>query len=213
MSAKPATQTQRQLQKAETRQLLLDVAQKRFIDAGIANTSITDITRAAGVAHGTFYIHFANKDDIARLLLAELNTGFATSVTRAVRRGVAGPLETAVRRVAHAFLDYWADNRGLIAALAEHLVGGLSLSDVRDGVNPPMVELLREGVAALASARGVAGADLDLLCHALLAMWMRVGLRYLFGPRISRKRAAAALVAMTTATIDAVLPPKGDLHA
>lgn len=213
MSARPATRNRRQLQKAETREHLLGVARDRFVAAGVAATSVSDITSAAGVAHGTFYVHFANKDEVVRLVLAEFNAAFAASVARSVRRGVDQPLESAVRKVAVAFLDYWRDNRALIHAVAEHLVGGVSLGDMRDGVNPPMVALLRGGLVALATRRGVADAELDVLCHGLLAMWLRIGLRYLFGPTISRKRAAAALVAMTTAAIDAVVPPQGDFHA
>lgn len=54
--------------KAEKRQRLLDSAWSCFIQKGISQTSISDICRGAGIAKGTFYLYFHDREDIAKAL-------------------------------------------------------------------------------------------------------------------------------------------------
>lgn len=55
-----------------TRRKLLDAAQIVFERDGFLNTKIADISREAGVAHGTFYTYFDSKTEIFRILVAEV---------------------------------------------------------------------------------------------------------------------------------------------
>lgn len=50
--------------RARTRARLLNSAVGIFADKGIDNTTILEITRSAGVANGTFYTHFRDKDEL-----------------------------------------------------------------------------------------------------------------------------------------------------
>ncbi len=53
----------------ETRRLLLEAGAHVFAENGVARTRAADISRAAGVAVGTFYLHFADKQALLRELL------------------------------------------------------------------------------------------------------------------------------------------------
>lgn len=53
------------------RSALLTQAFSLFMNNGIANTSIADITSHAGVAKGTFYNFFKDKDDLIEKLIAQ----------------------------------------------------------------------------------------------------------------------------------------------
>ena len=56
--------------KLEKRTRLLDTAFSLFEERGFIKTSVSDITRKAGVAKGTFYLYFSDKYDIRDKLIA-----------------------------------------------------------------------------------------------------------------------------------------------
>ena len=54
--------TNRQLQKELTKELLIKTAYELFSEKGIMSTRMADIARAAGVSHGTLFVHFASQE-------------------------------------------------------------------------------------------------------------------------------------------------------
>ncbi|MEO5374122.1 MAG: TetR/AcrR family transcriptional regulator [Alphaproteobacteria bacterium] len=62
-----------------TRRRIHAEALRLFVDKGVTETSVRDLTQAAGVAEGTLYRHYASKDD----LVAEL---FASNYAALARR-------------------------------------------------------------------------------------------------------------------------------
>ena len=56
--------TNRQLAALETKKKLLDAGKKVICAKGLVNTSVEEITEAAGVSKGTFYTYFKRKEDI-----------------------------------------------------------------------------------------------------------------------------------------------------
>ena len=59
---------------ARTRVSLLDASVRLIAERGTRRTSMTDIAQAAGIAKGTLYNHFRNKDEVfAALVEAEIS--------------------------------------------------------------------------------------------------------------------------------------------
>ena len=87
-----------------TLRALLDAAALEFGANGFHATGITDITRRAGVALGSFYTYFASKEDIFRALVSDLSGQVKTEVAPHVE---AAPDALARERAALAgFLDF-----------------------------------------------------------------------------------------------------------
>jgi AcrR family transcriptional regulator len=72
---------------------LLDAAQNLFLERGIENVSIDDITREAKVAKGSFYRYFTGKEELVRALLAPSRERVLGAFERAERKlhGAGGP--------------------------------------------------------------------------------------------------------------------------
>jgi AcrR family transcriptional regulator len=60
----------------ERRRELLEAAIRVFARRGVADATIGDITTEAGVGKGTFYLHFASKEE----LLAAIRSGFVDEI-------------------------------------------------------------------------------------------------------------------------------------
>lgn len=58
----------------KTRTRILEVAEELFFQKGVANTSLEQIARAAGVTRGAVYWHFANKSDLFYAMLSQVHS-------------------------------------------------------------------------------------------------------------------------------------------
>ena len=72
--------TKRQEQALITRQKLIDTAEDLLKKNGFSALCVEDITKAAGVAKGTFYIYFKHKEDI----VAEICRGYFKSIVNEI---------------------------------------------------------------------------------------------------------------------------------
>lgn len=200
----PATRRER---KDATRRGLLDAAGRCFAARGYDETVVADIVREAGVAHGTFYVHFQDKAAAADAILAEWNAALAARLARVLAGAAEGPTEPVVRRAAGVFLEALAADRPFVAWYARRAAAGLSVEALRDGVNPPAVALLA-GVLASRIRDRAAAARAELAVQGILALWLRVGLRFALGRDVPRRRAEDVLTTMTVGALDALLAPR-----
>lgn len=61
----------RKMQGAETKKKLYEIAEKLFAEHDFATVNVEDITDAAGITKGAFYVHFESKDALIALLIAD----------------------------------------------------------------------------------------------------------------------------------------------
>ena len=109
--------------RASRRSAILLAARSRFARRGYHRTSIDDIIAEAGIARGTFYLHFESKRAIFDELLADLVVTLQSTVRRIdVAAGAESPtvqLDSMVVRV----LETLVDNREMASLLLREAVG------------------------------------------------------------------------------------------
>lgn len=71
MPGTPAQARELRAQGRKTMSRLLDAGMRVFADRGFHAARVDDIVRAARTSHGTFYLYFANKEDLLRALATE----------------------------------------------------------------------------------------------------------------------------------------------
>jgi AcrR family transcriptional regulator len=79
----PASERELRAQGRKTMRKLLDAGMRVFAERGFHAARVDDIVRAARTSHGTFYLYFANKEDLLRALAVECATeldALATSI-------------------------------------------------------------------------------------------------------------------------------------
>jgi AcrR family transcriptional regulator len=118
--------------KAESRQRLLGAARTLFIERGYHATRPQDIARAADLGHGTFYLHFADKEACFLAFAEEARAELAHFVGERLA-GIEG-VEPQLRALVEALLDYADAHRGVLNAamtdvsvIARERLGGKSL--------------------------------------------------------------------------------------
>lgn len=155
-----------------TRARLLDAGMQVLRERGYHAARVDDVVRRAGVSHGTFYLYFANKEDLFRALAlqcAEEMTVMAASLGP-VGPGPAGVAE--LRRWLGEFVATYRAYGVVIRAWMERQVGDREL--VRLGartfasIAAALVERIEE------SDPGLPHHDAELRAAALLAMVERL---------------------------------------
>ncbi len=92
------------------RQQLIEIAEKLFSTKGYANTAVSDIVRAAGVAQGTFYYHFPAKEDIVVEVVKRAVGTLAQELDQILGQTDLSPtarLEAVIRLIAEAAETKW----------------------------------------------------------------------------------------------------------
>jgi AcrR family transcriptional regulator len=69
------------------RAALVSAAATVFAQRGVANTAVSDIVKAAGVAQGTFYLYFDSRDDAVLAVVQRIAGALIDSVSARVAAG------------------------------------------------------------------------------------------------------------------------------
>jgi AcrR family transcriptional regulator len=111
----------REHRKHLTRRELLAAGRRLFAENGLYDSRIEDLSRQAGIAKGTLYGYFANKEE---LIGAVVTNGFSELLGHVHRAAHGAPSRTeAVARVCEAHLEFFRDNPDLMRIF--HQVRGL----------------------------------------------------------------------------------------
>jgi AcrR family transcriptional regulator len=138
---------------SQTRAALIAAARITFSRLGYARTTVADITEQADVSRATFYVYFASKDDVFRVLTEQLRDEFL----EAQQAHGADPDDQVAVAAASVtrFVDVYARNLAFITVLEHQALTDEDLrtmwQDIRERLLKRMTRfvrhLVREGVA------------------------------------------------------------------
>lgn len=172
--ARPTTERGRRM-----RARLLAAAREVFERDGFLDARVTDISSAAGVAHGSFYTYFRSKTEVFRALVAgtmdELYDSLGAGGDATSRdRLAADRTSDAVARIDRAnrrFVAMYRHNTALMALFEQVTTFDPEVRALRQAARERMVGRVRHSIEEL-QADGLVDPDLDTeySAHALVAM-------------------------------------------
>jgi AcrR family transcriptional regulator len=119
----PAQQRELRAQGRRTMQRLLDAGLEVFSSRGYHATRVDDVVRVAKTSHGTFYLYFANKEDLLRALAVDC-AGHLTELAESIGPIDSGPAGFAeLQRFLGDFLAVYRRYGPVIRAWMEGQVG------------------------------------------------------------------------------------------
>ena len=90
----------------ETRNAILDAAERVFQEHGVSRTSLAQIAAAAGVTRGAIYWHFANKGDLYDAMVQRVFGPLEAKLAELQANPGDNPIE-ALRTLTFYFIDRW----------------------------------------------------------------------------------------------------------
>ena len=108
-SSRAAASSSRAERAAERRQAIVDAALDEFIARGFAATRLDDIAKRAGVAKGTIYLHFKDKESMFEELIRTAIVPFVNRMT--APPAMTGSVRDAIEAMAHMFIHEVANTR------------------------------------------------------------------------------------------------------
>lgn len=181
MVSEPAERTLRRQRADGTRARLFDAAAELLLDRGYHATTVEQIARKAGVAKGTFFVHFASKDAIV-LELVTIQTGAARRArSKAIADGAGSVEALAVAVMTLGERAGFSRNisRAVLAAGLENPTLGASVSAKFDEVLGDMTEDARR-----AKRDGLLGRHVDpeQLAGQLMVLYLGSALHFTSTP-------------------------------
>lgn len=154
----------------ETRRRLLEAGTELFAEGGLHGVTSAQIARGAGVASGTFYLHFKDKHDCFRAIVFDALATLRERQGRAAARA-GGDALGQIRARYRELLEVARERRSLIRVLFGRGQEAAELGeDVLDALVPGIEERLRER----ARADGEAALHPGAAAQALIGMVTRV---------------------------------------
>ncbi len=156
--------------KQEKFENLLNSAQQLFMTKGIPQTSISDITKQAGVAKGTFYLYFKDKYSIRDYLVVRASRRLFASADQALRRR--NDIKTFEDRLVF-FIDYMIleleKNKSLLHFISKNLSWGMFKHLMQEDISQDKLSGI-ELFECLAKDCGVALRDADVMGFMLVEL-------------------------------------------
>jgi AcrR family transcriptional regulator len=158
--------TKRQQRAAATAEQLLAAAREVFEERGYVAATVGAITEAANTAHGTFYLHFRNKEDVFGRIIGEV----AGEMYREARAPWATDPYEALEIATRNYLTVFSAHRALWRCLMEGLYHSPAVAEMWLGLRRPFTDRIAHAIQKLVDTETIRPIDAVVAAHALGSM-------------------------------------------
>lgn len=197
--------------KAKTRVRLVEAAIDVMRETGVHDASIQRICEQAGIAAGTFYVHFASRDALVDHVVERANASLAESMMAIASEDSPQSLRAAIERFAEVFAQYWVDHDALAPLFADHIARHPSPERLRIGAAEQVAGMVRRIIQTLPP--DALRADPEFIVSTLFGAWRAFGLLVGKVDLEQRTRMTVDLARTTAAVVDAFAPTALGLDA
>lgn len=154
--------------KHEKRKALMDAAYSLFIHKGVARTSIAEICKEAGIAKGTFYLYFKDKDDILRALTKRISGTILKHAYDKVPEDSPSFVESAVI-MADYLMDLFNEDSDLVHLMRKDFVFPITEDEFMHTDDPTM-STIRKDISTFSKQCGLTMHQIVIRLYSLLSM-------------------------------------------
>lgn len=104
---------------------ILEAAYQLFVEQGTADVTISEISERAGVAKGTFYLYFKDKDEVKEHLVVQKSHELFQQALLALHQAPLGRFDEQVIFVVNYIVDALAQNTAALKLIAKDLSVGV----------------------------------------------------------------------------------------
>lgn len=158
--------------KRNKRLSLLNTGMELFTRQGFAKTSVSDISKKAGLAKGTFYLYFHDKYDLRDQLVARKSSEIIREAQKCVEQNP--PEDSSYEGYLLAFADYilqyLSENRSLLRFITKNLSWGLFQHEIRDPSEGAIFKEIYESFVEEFRKSGNSTENLELLLFTIIEL-------------------------------------------
>jgi AcrR family transcriptional regulator len=179
--ARDRTAARRRRSASETRNAILEAAERRLLDGGPEAIRLQEIAADAGISHPAILHHFGSREGLVEAMvlrgIGKLQAQFLEGWPSAKEPDIEGVLER--------FYEV-ASRRGIARMLAWLILSGESSRTMTPGVFKPAAERMHAGRVRRAFAEGRRSPELEETLFAATHLFILVLGDSLFGPSVRR---------------------------
>lgn len=123
---------------------LIDSAYSLFTDKGIFKTTIDDIVKKAGVAKGTFYLYFKDKDEILSEVIYAISIEILTLASDYTQKHKQSTFEDNVILFANYIIDYFNEHHALLKMVRRNFCWPVVQEKIKNNSETPVLHHLIE---------------------------------------------------------------------
>ena len=154
--------------KEEKRTRLLDAAYTCFTRSTISDTSIAEICSSAGIAKGTFYLYFKDKDDIVKALVKRLSYQVLKKTYHSAAQNAGNFVDNAILMTSE-LIAYFEEDKEVLKVMKKDFVWPISEEDFLTS-NDVIMSEIRKDIDAYSLESGISSHQILVRIYALICM-------------------------------------------